>query len=196
MPKYNSYDNIPAKVFFKILETKDYQLLRPKPKEEGLEKIFYDIYDLWFLNTDNDRAKDYLRVRNELAVLHNNYRGLDLVLRYIFNNKGIMTNEMYLELIEAIKIGYNVFFNVENNYYEEMKRVLHVELGGLKDDISFKEVELENFKMDGESKFNYYAIVDSISNVLAPRIINSEMLLPEFVEAEKSAIRKSLKKTA
>ena len=47
-----------------------------------------------------------------------------------------------------------------------------------------------------DKKFNYFALIDSLANGLAPRIINSNILLAELVEAEKTLIRKSLKQTA
>jgi hypothetical protein len=197
MPKYNSYDNIPAKVFFNILDSKNYQLLKPKPKEKGLEAVFMAIYDEWFIKTDNEEAKEYLTLRNELVVLQNKLNGVKAVLYHIYKNKHILTDEMYLQLCESIKKGFGIYVNTNTDFYDEMKRVLQSEVGCIKDDISFKEAELNDLvEKNKGKKFNYFAVVDSIANALAPRIINSDMLLAEFVEAEKSAIKKSLKNTA
>jgi hypothetical protein len=197
MPKYNSYDNIPAKVFFDILDSKDYQLLKPKPKEKGLEAIFMAIYDDWFINTDNDNAKEFLRLKNELIVLQNKLNGVKAILFHIYKNKHILTDEMYLELCKSIQKGFEVCVDTKQPFFEEMQRVLQIEVGSIKDEISFKEAEITELIGENKSKkFNYYAVVDSIANVLAPRIITPNMLLAEFVEAEKSAIKKSLKKTA
>ena len=69
MCKYNSIDNIPAKTFFDILHSKDYQLLKPKPSEDGLEKIFTDIYDDFFVKSDNYEAKQYLKSTYTIAFL-------------------------------------------------------------------------------------------------------------------------------
>lgn len=197
MPKYNNYDNIPAKVFFDIVDTKNFQLLKPKPKEKGLEEIFMCIYDEWFVKSDNEQAKDFMQLHNELAVLHNKVRSLNLILSYIYSNKHLMTDAMYLELIEAIKIGYDIYFDTTLPFLDEMQRVLQYELGDIKDNISFKEAEINQLKEQSiNKKFNYFALVDSLANGLAPRPINSNLLLAELVEAEKSLIRKNLKQTA
>ena len=66
MPKYSTIENIPAKTFFEILKSKDYQLLCPKPKEKDLDKLFLSIYDDYFLRSDNEQAKEFLRLQNEL----------------------------------------------------------------------------------------------------------------------------------
>ena len=43
MPKFNNIENIPAKTFFDILETKNFRLLKPKPREKGLEQVFMSL---------------------------------------------------------------------------------------------------------------------------------------------------------
>lgn len=197
MPKYNNYDNIPAKVFFDIVETKNFQLLKPKPKESDLDVIFMAIYDEWFLKSENEQAKDFLQLRNELAVLYNTMQSLNMTLEYLFLNKHKMTKEMYLELIQAMQIGYDLYFDTEKPFLEEMQRVLQFEVGSIKDDIAFKEAEINQLKEQAtDKKFNYFALIDSLANGLAPRVINSNILLAELVEAEKTLIRKSLKQTA
>jgi len=70
LPKYNEISNIPAKVFFEILKTKNYQLLKPKPKEKGLEEIFISIYDEFFIKSDNLEAKRYLELNKNIAFLN------------------------------------------------------------------------------------------------------------------------------
>ena len=69
MAKYNSIDTIPAKVFFEVLKTKNYQLLKPKPKEKGLEEIFVSIYDEFFLKSNNHEANRYLELTKEISFL-------------------------------------------------------------------------------------------------------------------------------
>jgi len=71
MCKFNHISNIPAKIFFDILETKNYQLLKPKPKEQGLEQIFISIYDDFFDKSNNPEAKEYLvLVRKEAFLVY------------------------------------------------------------------------------------------------------------------------------
>jgi len=60
MPKFNNIYTIPAKTFFDILQTRNYQLLKPKPREKGLEAVFMAIYDEYFIKSDNHEAKEYL----------------------------------------------------------------------------------------------------------------------------------------
>jgi len=82
MPKYNSIDTIPAKVFFEVLKSKNYQLLKPKPKEKGLEECFIAIYDDFFIKSDNSEAKSYLKLNKEIAFLEYKMAVIKQVLHF------------------------------------------------------------------------------------------------------------------
>ena len=66
MPKYNSIDTIPAKVYFDIKANNDLQLLKPKPSEKDLDKIFESIDDQFFLRSKNPEAQRYLNLTVEI----------------------------------------------------------------------------------------------------------------------------------
>ena len=70
MPKYNSIDTIPAKVYFDIKESSNLQLLKPKPSEKDLEKIFESIDDQFFLRSKNPEAQRYLNLTVEIQYLN------------------------------------------------------------------------------------------------------------------------------
>jgi len=87
MPKYHNIETIPAKVFFHILETKDFQKLKPKPSENGLEQIFISIYDEFFIKSDNEEAKQYLETTTEIANLKYKIATLKQSLHFYFYNQ-------------------------------------------------------------------------------------------------------------
>ena len=142
MAKYNSIENIPAKTFFEILESKNYQLLKPKPSEKDLDKVFIAIYDDFFIKSDNDEAKDYLRLIKDIATIEYKIATLKQALHFYYYNK--TTKEMRLDFINALKSGYGIEINVDAPFVEEVKRVLTIEVGILQNDLSMFKIEYEN----------------------------------------------------
>ena len=134
MPKYNSINNIPAKLFFDILESKDFNLLEPKKGEKGLDVAFSKIYDDYFVKSENESSKRYLELLQQTEFTKYNIQSIRQVLEFLFFNK--TTKEIRQELLEAlIEIGVNI--NLDNNFLDETKNVLQVELGILENDLSF-----------------------------------------------------------
>jgi len=115
MPKYKSVDTIPAKTFFTILESKNYQLLKPKPSEKGLEQIFISIYDEFFIKSDNPEAKQYLETTTEIAQLKYKIATLKQSLHFYFYNQ--TTEKMRNDFIEALQIGYNITIDKEQPFF-------------------------------------------------------------------------------
>ena len=187
MAKYNHIENIPAKVFFQILQSKDYQQLKPKPREKDLDKIFMSIYDEYFLRSENDQAKEFLRLQNVLLVNAYKISILKQSLAFYFYNQ--TTKEMRHEFIEALKTGFNIHVDETLPFIDEVRRLLDIELGILQNEISLAKIELETMKGGSQSKeFDFYDAIIGLSNVLTGNsLIKDDMTLAIYVALEKSA---------
>jgi hypothetical protein len=185
MPKFNKIDNIPAKVFFEILKTKDYQLLKPKPKEKDLETVFMFIYDDYFIKSNNHQANEFLRLTNSIAFLEYKINTIKQTIKFIYYNK--TTKEMRLDILKALKIGCDIYIDEKLPFTEEVHRVLTIEIGVLNNDLSICKLELKDLVKDAVSKdFEYYDSIIGLSNI-HNRSLNSDLTLAEYVAYEKSA---------
>jgi hypothetical protein len=190
LPKYNKIDNIPAKVFFEILKTKNYQLLKPKPSEKDLEVIFVSIYDEFFIQSDNAEAKRYLELTKSIAFLRYKIAIIKQTLHFCYYNK--TTKEMRLELIEALKNGCDIDIDKDANFGEEVIRVLNVEIGIIENDLTIETDELEAMIKSSQNKdFDYFENICSLSGVLENNsLLKEDMTLAVYVALEKLAKRK------
>lgn len=185
MPKYISIDTIPAKVFFKILETKDYQQLKPKPREKGLEKIFIGIYDEFFIKSNNHEANEYLRLTKEVAFCKAKIAYLKQALHFYFYNQ--TTKEMRMEFIEALKTGYDIVIDSEVKFIDEVQRVLSIEIGIIQNDLTMSESNFSQMTNKSQGKaFEYEKQIVSIENVIK-RSISDDITLSKYIAYEKSA---------
>jgi len=187
MPKYNSIENIPAKTFFDILHTKNYQLLKPKPSEEGLEKIFTNIYDDFFVKSDNYESKQYLKLTTNVAFLEYKIATIKQVLHFVYYND--ITEEMKLKLLDALEKGCEIYIDKNADFISEIQRVLQVEIGIIENDLTMERLELDNMaKNRNEKLFDFYDNIVSLSNV-HNRNIDEKITLAMYVSIEKSASR-------
>ena len=187
MPKYNNIENCPAKIFFDILHTKNYQLLKPKPREEGLEIIFTDIYDDFFIKSDNYEAKQYLKLTNNIAFLVYKIATIKQVLNFVYYNE--ITKDMKLKLLEALEKGCEIYIDKNAEFISEVQRVLQVEIGIIETDLTMEKLELDNMaKNRNEKLFDFYDNIVSLSNV-HNRNIDEKITLAMYVSIEKSASR-------
>ncbi len=190
MPKYNSIDTIPAKVFFEVLKSKNYQLLKPKPREKGLEQVFISIYDDFFIKSDNQEAKRYLQLNKEVAFLEYKTAVIKQVLHFTFYNQ--TTKEMRYDIIDALKKGCGIEIDKEAHFIDEVQRVLHVELGAISNDLNFAKLELETMVKKSQNKdFDYYDSIGALSNVLQSNsLLKEDMTLAVYITLEKMANKK------
>lgn len=187
MPKYNSIENIPAKTFFDILHTKNYQLLKPKPSEDGLEKIFTDIYDDFFVKSDNYESKQYLKLTINIAFLEYKIATIKQVLHFIYYNN--ITEEIKIKLLEALEKGCEIYIEKDTDFATELQRVLQVEIGIIENDLTMEKLELDNMaKNRSEKLFDFYDNIVSLSNV-HNRNIDEKITLAMYISIEKSASR-------
>jgi len=190
MSKYNSITNIPAKTFFDILENKDFKLLEPleTETEEEVEQIFVSIYDDYFVRSENPKSKEFLRLRQEIAFLTYKIESVVQVLDFLTFNT--TTKEMRVTLLQSlIDIGINI--DLENNFIEEVKNVLQVEIGVINNEINFAKMDLENLtKENKDSVFNFYESMVGLESI-HERNLDDEMKLIKYIEYEKLAIKKA-----
>lgn len=189
MPKYNSIYNIKAKTFFDILHEKDFSLLEPKEDEEDLELVFSGIYDDWFVRSQNEKAKEFLDLKQNIAFMSYKVQSVVQVLDFLMFNK--TTREMRKILLESlISIGINV--NLEAEFLEEVQTILQIELGIIQNDINMATLELESTKSENEEAvFNFYESVIALETA-HERSLDDEMVLAKFIEYEKIAIKKAM----
>jgi len=185
LPKYHNIDTIKAKVFFDILKTKNYQLLKPKPREKGLEEVFISIHDEFFIKSDNKEANEYLRLINEIAFFNYKIAVLQRDLHFYYYNK--TTKQMRLDFIDALQTGYDIVIDKEANFEAEVLRVLTIEIGIIQNDLTQAKIIFE--QMTEKSKKTVVEFEDqivSMENVL-DREIKDGITLAKYIALQKSA---------
>jgi len=185
LPKYNSISTIPAKVFFSILHDKNYQNLKPKPREKGLEQIFISIYDEFFIKSDNAEANEYLALTKEIAFLEYKIAYLRQALHFYYYNK--TTDKMRLDFIDAVKKGYGIVINKDVPFIDEVERVLCIEIGIINNDLSIAKINFKTMTEKSQSKaFDYEEQIVNIEQVIG-RNINEGIMLDKYIAYEKQA---------
>lgn len=190
MPKYDSYDNIPAKVFFDILETQDYQLLKPKPKEnkkDDLKALFMHIYDRFYLESNDKEAKRYLDLTKSIAVLE--YK-IDLVRKVLhLLHYYPKTRKLQSDLVKALKVGCGIEIDEKNQFADEVLRVLNVDLGILQTDLDFYKAEFaEMIRVSKSKDYTYFDSLVDLSEALPNNaLLKESMLLATYVALKKKA---------
>lgn len=187
MPKYNSVDTIPAKVFFHILKTKDYQQLKPKPKEKGLKEVFESIYDDFYLKMDNEESKYYLQLTIDIAFLEFKIDYLKKCLHFYVTNK--TTKEMREEFVEALKVGYGIYIDMNAPFIDEVQRVLTTEIGIIENDLNLDKIDFNNMIKKSQSKnFDYFDDIGVLGQVLqGNNLVKEEMTLAVYISLSKLA---------
>lgn len=193
MPKYNSIETIPASVFFEIQKTKNYQLLKPKPRENGLDKLFLQIYDDYFIKSENSDANRFLELTKEIGFLVYKKNWIKKVLHFLTYTPH--TKEHRELLINSLIKGTGISFDLNADFKEEVLRVLTVDVGGVNMDIKFAELELEEIRKTAQNKeMDFYSSIAIMSDNLPNNpLLKQNMSLAVYVELDK-LMRKKAKK--
>lgn len=194
MPKYNSPDKIPARIFFEILKNKDYQLLKPKPGEAGLKEVFEGLDDYYFLTSDNPEAKEFLSLSNSINAQQYKITFIENVLRLLFNTSEMPEFiEMRHEWFDTFKKDFGIVMDKSADVLDEIKRVQQKDLGHLRNDLNFAKNDydalLKNMTPSKE-EYNFYAAAVNLGSALQGNtMVNADMSLAVYVAAENEAKR-------
>jgi hypothetical protein len=194
MAKYNSIENIPAKLFFEVLNTRDYTLLGAEQENEDLEAIFTEIYDDFFVKINNPQAKMYLEMTWKVNFLSYKIETIRQVMHFLWYENVI--EEHRLKILDALEKGCGIYVDKSAKFADEVLRVLQVECGIIENDLTMATLELKNtFGKQEEGKFDFYKTIVSLSNI-HNRNIEDNIVLAMYVAIENSAkdIIKSQKK--
>ena len=194
MSKYNSIENIPAKLFFEVLNTRDYTLLVAEQENEDLEAIFTEIYDDFFVKINNPQAKMYLEMTWKVNFLSYKIETIRQVMHFLYYENVI--EEHRLKILDALEKGCGIYVDKSAKFADEVLRVLQVECGIIENDLTMATLELKNtFGKKEEGKFDFYKTIVSLSNI-HNRNIEDNIVLAMYVAIENSAkdIIKSQKK--
>jgi hypothetical protein len=194
MSKYNSIENIPAKLFFEVLNTRDYTLLGAEQENEDLEAIFTEIYDDFFVKINNPQAKMYLEMTWKVNFLSYKIETIRQVMHFLWYENVI--EEHRLKILDALEKGCSIYVDKSAKFADEVLRVLQVECGIIENDLTMATLELKNtFGKQEEGKFDFYKTIVSLSNI-HNRNIEDNIVLAMYVAIENSAkdIIKSQKK--
>jgi hypothetical protein len=183
MPKYDSIKTIPADVFFEIKKTNNLQLLKPKPREKDLDKVFEAIDDDFFTRSKNAEAKRYLELFSTINYLNFKIATLKTTLHsYYYNETNL---EMRQGLADALKEGYKIDLDLIVPFGKEVLRILNVEIGAIKNDLVEAQTEFDNLikKSQSQSSFDYFKSIVDLSTALPNNsLINDRMTLLIYVE--------------
>lgn len=190
MPKYNSIENIPAKVFFDILKSENYQLLKPKPKEnktEVLKALFMQIYDDYFIKSENKEAKRYLELTKEIYKLEFKINVIKQILHLLHYYP--KTQKMHNDLLKALKDGCGIEIDENNAFSDEVMRVLNVDLGMINTDLQFAMAEFDEMIRKSKAKnYDYFDAIVNLSTVMPNNsLLKESMTLAVYVALEKEA---------
>jgi len=196
--KYHSYDVFPAKAFFDVRSTENFQLMRPKPSAstDQLENLYLAIYDVFFAKLDNKNAVRYVEIRNELAVLNAKKHSIVSVIEFTWKTpENLWMHPVFVDFrkqqIDAINSFLDSPFDLESDTLQEIERVMNVEIGIINDEISILTTELTQLQQESEEVvFNYYADIVALEESHG-RTLDEKMMLPKYVELVKLAHKKA-----
>lgn len=185
MAKYNSIENIPAKLFFDVLESKDYSLLQADNKNENLEVVFTLIYDDFFVKSDNPEAKRYLNLTTNINFLQYKLETIKQVMEFAYYAD--LSEELRNKLLSSLEIGCGIYIDKDADFVEEVKRVMQVETGIIENDLTMEKLELENMvKTSTKKAYDFYDNIVSLGNV-HNRNIDETITLAMYIALDKSA---------
>ena len=196
--KYHSYEVFPAKAFFDVRSTENFQLMRPKPSAttEQLTVLYMQIYDEYFEKLGNKDAERYIEIRNQLAVLNGNKQKIKNILWIDWKTPSNIWDlpevvQMRNERLTDLNRTLDEPIDLEANTLDEIDRVMNVEIGIINDEISILTTELKQLQDASEEVvFNYYAEIVQLEEAHG-RTLDEKMMLPKYVELVKLAIKKS-----
>lgn len=171
---------IPAKLFYKISETNDLQLLilNGKPTLYQLEKAWFSIIDKVFEVRKDSRSQNIQEKRVQIAILNYKIKAIEAIIGVLYGL--LLTEKQQNELIETLK---RLKIYLKNPSQSEIKRVLQRDLRGLRAKLKIQIDRLKEMSKPLEKKAIYEQVCLSLSRVMGFNL-GIEMTLGEFLAAE------------
>lgn len=130
---WNNLD-IPAKVFFKFIDTSDYKLLGSADKPL-LEKAWDSIMDEYYLVSKNEKIKSFLDKQTKIKLLDlkiHKIRECIYALMYVVPGECVEEKKTIQEALKKLDVKYDI----EKNTVDECHRILKSNIGILKNQLN------------------------------------------------------------
>lgn len=176
--------NIPAKLFFKVINTGDYTLLG-KGKPNVLEQSFYKILDEFCVIDDN---KAIIEAYQKSAKAMVTRLQIALIKEYLYHLTFVKMSkdvqDMFIDKLNSIS-GVVIEFSKVKPLFEEINRVETKVIGRLINQMNIDEADSDKGKKKAES--NFYDELVNIINVLDMSNVNEDISLYLFISLKKQA---------
>lgn len=173
--------DIPAKLFFKIINTGDYSLVGEGTKEEQ-EQAFNDIFDEYFKLTNNKSLLTVYVKRHKITLIQAQIHAITSILHAI--TYVTQTAEERIEQIDLLNSiqGVRVNFSKDKPILLEIDRVQRRVLGALRNQLKMEQSTEKKESQAPELTFERKVV--GMSKVTEIRIPPNEISLYEFIEYE------------
>lgn len=182
--KYTDLD-IPAKLFFKVIETNDYSLLGHSTEAEN-KQAFEQIFDEYHEITNSGRVKNDIELRKQIALINYKIEILEITLHILLNFP--MKESQRLEIIENLK-SIEVKIEPSENMVEQIERIAQTKLGSLKTKLNILIDRYEKQSNKKEVKNTFEKLIVNIENVLN-RSIDENISMRKYLALQESCNEK------
>ena len=197
--KYHSFDTFPAKVFFDIQDSGDYQLMKPKPKTDPkrLAAIFADISNEVFIRRTNKESEEYLALVSTERYYELMIPTCASWINYAWNFPTdywhvTEVKELWVNFVNTVNGFIDPPIDVNGQIAQEIEQALNVSIGIMKNDLAEAQMALEDIRRRYKDveKTDFYDQIQNINEWNAPQHIAVDCMLGEFLAAEKSMVKK------
>lgn len=154
---YDSLDTIPYKLFIKVAETGNFNLLSDTVTDpEALNDIWMKLYDEHLNQESNSEGKRVFRISKEIE-------SLEMQLKIVLMSCEALKFDVYDEIVERlVQLGYKLRCDNEN-YYKDIEQIER-ESNALK--IKMKTLSALLPKSDENKKYNVDDVMASYCTIL------------------------------
>lgn len=179
--RYTDLD-IPAKLFFKILDTNDYSLLGFDTEAEN-KQAFEQIFDEYHTLTQSGKLKNDIELKKQIALLNYKIEVIETTLYVLLNFP--MTKDQRQDIIVNLhSIG--VTITPENNMVEQINKIAEVSIGSMKTKLKILVDQYDKRSKTKEVKTTFEKMLVNIENVLN-RTIDETITMRKFLALQESA---------
>lgn len=179
--------NIPAMLFFDILNTRDYSKLGTAPIEE-MERVFEGIFDEYVVLDGNEKVIQWYKKQCKIAFLNYQIEYIETALYTICYAP--LTRDQRIKVIDSLNAieTPKVKFDKDKPILDEVQRVQRMVLGSIKNRLNLEKSTEK--KVEEQAKYSYRKDLATVENILGHNL-PEDMSLEMFLFRKKSAIEKS-----